>query len=273
MFLNTAIAIFRIALYTIFFWQSRKNHFIHYYYVWLPAIAAWIQDGLCLYYHFLTNESDAKILFDYGPIKYTLYLKAIFTLFAIWKYQRMIINPTNKQLQEEKEKIMETIMATRHLLFSFRRKCVYLSLALLWTTAVYYFDIRLQLRSAFAFFEILLMIRFCEYGGVLVGRIGILFAPLPSISSTSSVIGDIYLCLTTLMPINTLFQAIIMLLHGMFFSISWMGLPISAFAFYVFLLENLVTSKYIIFLSIIYVLREDEDGPRSVKMLKLFIKK
>ncbi|KAI9250428.1 hypothetical protein BDA99DRAFT_522515 [Phascolomyces articulosus] len=250
---STFLSFFQSISYAIFLWETKVNHFTNYYYVWLPAIASWIHNGICLYYHIEAGREgfrhDEKILLDHSLVQITLYLKAIVILFAFWKFHRSLTNKSSfstTTTRQQQQKHVITTLSIRHLLDPVR-KYIYISASILSIGGVYYFGVRTTLDYPFPTLNTLLMVHCGHCFGLLYARLITKWcASSSSAESMKTASYQIYQCFISLLPFYTIYEAIILVFRNVLFPIPWLELPLTIVSCHIFILELFLTDSILI---------------------------
>ncbi|KAI9272695.1 hypothetical protein BDA99DRAFT_498993 [Phascolomyces articulosus] len=226
--LNTLVAVLRVPIYAIFYWKTKRNHFCNYYPVWLLAIAAWVHDGVCLYYTIVQPEELDETLSFFESIAFFIHFKAILILATgVW-YCLTFIKNIRKEQEEGGGSIKKERLPT---LFTFplsryKLKWGFFFLSVTFSTLAYASDYsNVTKDTPFP------NIQFPPFHSVL--QYIILFVKKSNKRSDGKIIHLwnipssflVYLCFTTTIPINTLFQSIFLLWNTAMSSSTWMNTP------------------------------------------------
>ncbi|KAI9264256.1 hypothetical protein BDA99DRAFT_508833 [Phascolomyces articulosus] len=226
--LSTAlITLLRIPIFISFFRKTRINHFTNYYYIWLPAIAVWIEDGICFHFAILKPADYIELIeyFNKSLVDGFFLLKAVLILFAFWKYWTTFTKSMERkkslQKEEEAQQKVDTTTATLFTIslsdYKFGR--MYLTLSIVLSIFVYVidtFDTMTTKGNLFIYPVLLLWIHELQ-----------LFIFL-----CSSIVNDndknktsflVFQCFLIILPIHTVYQVMTLLLTKWGFLSAWMN--------------------------------------------------
>ncbi|KAI9259539.1 hypothetical protein BDA99DRAFT_513516, partial [Phascolomyces articulosus] len=260
--------VLRVPIYAIVYWKTKRNHFCNYYPVWLLAIAAWVHDGACLYYTIVQPEELDETMSFFESIAFFNYFKAILILATgVW-YCLTFSKNISKEQEEGGDNVKEERLPT---LFTFplsryKFKWGFFFLSVIFTTVVYARDSsNVTKDTPFPNSRFLLLHNVLQYIIFLVkksnktsdGKIIRLW------NMPSSFL--VYLCFTTTIPINTLFQSILLLWNTAMSSSTWMNTPtMTVVSWYIFIAEVMIVSQslYGTLTELIYWPHLDDDNRR-----------
>ncbi|KAI9494684.1 hypothetical protein BDB00DRAFT_817839 [Zychaea mexicana] len=211
-YLNTALAVLRLIIFAQFF-VATKSKRTDYYYIWLPAIATWAQDGFTLYYYYYVNPDDKEKdqMMPYQT-KELLYIKILLLFFAIWKYA--LYAPFAQAVQAKN-------FPWRVITFFV---CIY-SIGVL----KFSFDIRGSPFDHFPF----PWLNFSMFNRILDCMLFV--HAMYSVSTPDGIKNNpsflMFGCLITLLPLNSSLQALVLLLPKPLISTAWMASLICILSF------------------------------------------